>query len=380
MLWTGDEFSFECERVRILKRIEEEGLGPVVYWMQRDQRAQDNWALLFAQSLALSKNVPLVVVFNVVPKFLDATWRQYHFMLEGLRQLKETLEGHNIPLLVSFGDPVEQMPSLLKQLRASCLVCDFNPLRIVRKWKQELAELVDVTFYEVDAHNIVPAFFVSNKQEYGAYTLRQKIKRHIRTFLHEFPKLKKMTPCGIQQRFDLKELAQKLQIDFSVAPIDWLRPGEHGAMQLLQDFLKHKLKHYAELRNDPTVDGTSNLSAHLHFGHISAQRVALEVSKFHKEHSESVEVFLEELIVRRELADNFCFYNPNYDSFDGFLAWAKKTLLEHEKDERNHLYSFEELESAKTHDALWNAAQRQLLKTGKMHNYMRMYWAKKILE
>jgi deoxyribodipyrimidine photo-lyase len=375
-----ENFSINAKRVRILKSVESKRIGPVVYWMQRDQRCQDNWALLFAQSLALSKDVPLIVLFNVVAKFLDATYRQYHFMLNGLLEVKKHLEDYNIPLLVSFGEPAQQIARILKQLNASCLVCDFNPLRIVRRWKEELLKRIDIPCYEVDAHNIVPAFFVSDRLEHGAYTLRPKIKRNLKTFLDEFPKLSKMKPCGVSQQLNLKEIVERLQIDFSVQPVEWLKPGESHARQVLEQFLKEKLKHYQALRNDPTVDGTSNLSPYLHFGQISAQRVALEVSKFHDRYPSSVEAFLEELIVRRELSDNFCLYNPNYDSFEAFPNWAKETLLKHEKDERKYIYSLEELENAKTHDELWNAAQRQLTKTGKMHGYMRMYWAKKILE
>ncbi len=368
------------KKVRTLKEVGIERTGPVVYWMQRDQRFQDNWALLFAQNLALRKDVPLIVLFNVVPKFLDATYRQYHFMLNGILEVKKHLEEYNIPLLVSFGEPAQQIARILKELDASCLVCDFNPLRIVRKWKEELLEKIDIPCYEVDAHNIVPAFFISNKQEYGAYTLRLKMKKYMKEFLEDFPRLIKMKSSGIRQDLDLNEITKKLEIDFSVQPVEWLKPGESHARQVLERFLNEKLEHYEALRNDPTVDGTSNLSPYLHFGQISAQRVALEVLKFRDKYPSSVEAFLEELIVRRELSDNFCLYNPNYDSFEAFPNWAKETLLRHEKDERRYIYSLEELENAKTHDELWNAAQRQMIKTGKMHGYMRMYWAKKILE
>ena len=368
------------KRVRTLKEVDVERTGPVVYWMQRDQRSQDNWALLFAQDLALSKDVPLIVLFNVVAKFLDATYRQYHFMLSGLLEVKKNLQEYNIPLIVSFGEPAQQIARTLKELNASCLVCDFNPLRIVRSWKEELLEKIDIPCYEVDAHNIVPAFFISNKQEYGAYTLRPKMKKYMKEFLEDFPRLIKMKSSGIRQDLDLNEITKKLEIDFSVQPVEWLKPGESHARQVLEQFLNEKLERYEALRNDPTVDGTSNLSPYLHFGQISAQRVALEVLKFHDEYPSSVEAFLEELIVRKELSDNFCFYNSNYDSFEAFPNWAKETLLKHEKDERKYVYSLEELENAKTHDELWNAAQRQLTKTGKMHGYMRMYWAKKILE
>jgi deoxyribodipyrimidine photo-lyase len=147
----------------------------------------------------------------------------------------------------------------------------------------------------------------------------------------------------------------------------------------LKAFLKNKLGFYEERSNNPTADGLSNLSPYLHFGQISAQRVALEVSRTEAQQN-GKEAFLEELIVRRELSDNFCYYNENYDHFEGFPNWAKETLNKHRNDTRPYIYSLDTLEDARTHDELWNAAQRQMIVKGKMHGYMRMYWAKKILE
>jgi deoxyribodipyrimidine photo-lyase len=164
-----------------------------------------------------------------------------------------------------------------------------------------------------------------------------------------------------------------------VAEIEWIKPGEKEGKMTLKNFIKTRLSDYDKDRNDPNRDAQSDLSPYLHFGQISAQRVALEVLKDSKE-DQNRDAFLEELIVRRELADNYCFYNPDYDKFQGFPDWAKKTLHEHRKDKREYNYPNEQFEEGKTQDALWNAAQIQMVKTGKMHGYMRMYWAKKILE
>ena len=161
--------------------------------------------------------------------------------------------------------------------------------------------------------------------------------------------------------------------------VNWLTPGEQAARARLEHFLEHQLSFYGDRRNDPTQKGQSDLSPYLHFGQLAPQRVALEVEDCAGSDA-SREAFLEELIVRRELADNYCFYQPHYDSFAGFPAWAQKTLNEHRQDRREYLYSLEELESAQTHDALWNAAQREMVQRGKMHGYLRMYWAKKLLE
>jgi deoxyribodipyrimidine photo-lyase len=178
---------------------------------------------------------------------------------------------------------------------------------------------------------------------------------------------------------DWKDIKNSIKVNRDVNEIDWLKSGEQNAQIVLKDFLEKKLDRYAEERNDPNKNVLSNLSPYLHFGQISAQRIALTVNQFYGNHPSS-DSFLEELIVRRELSDNFCYYNTKYDSFEGFPDWAKKTLNDHRKDKREFIYSLEEFEKAKTHEDLWNAAQIEMVKTGKMHGYMRMYWAKKILE
>jgi deoxyribodipyrimidine photo-lyase len=164
----------------------------------------------------------------------------------------------------------------------------------------------------------------------------------------------------------------QLNINTQIKPITWLTPGPQAAQQTLQHFLVHKAATYATDRNDPAKNALSNLSPYLHFGHISAQHIALQTT-----HLES---FFEELVVRRELADNFCHYNPHYDSLAGAPNWSQQTLADHQHDPREYLYTQQELEQALTHDPAWNAAQVEMVTTGKMHGYMRMYWAKKILE
>jgi deoxyribodipyrimidine photo-lyase len=148
----------------------------------------------------------------------------------------------------------------------------------------------------------------------------------------------------------------------------------------LQSFINSRLKIFNSKRNDPTVNALSNLSPWFHFGQISVQRAILEVQKHKSKCSEGVAAFCEEAIARRELSDNFCFHNKNYDNFKGLHDWARKTLNDHRKDKRPFLYTEKELDEGKTHDDLWNAAEIQLKREGKMHGFLRMYWAKKILE
>jgi len=357
------------------------GSGPVVYWMSRDQRAHDNWALLYAQELALEKKCSLTVVFCLVPEFLSATIRQYGFMIKGLQEVENELNRKNIGFVLLAGSPASELPSFIKKTQAHTLIADFDPLKIKRAWKQTVANNIEVPFFEVDAHNIVPGWIASSKQEFGAYTLRPKLNRLLPEFLEEFPTLKKH-PCADSLRLsrtDWKKAVRTLKINKTVSEVSWIVPGEKAARTALKHFLQNRLANYDKQRNDPTRDGQSNLSPYLHFGQLSAQRIALEVSKA-SANQQDREAFLEELIVRRELADNFCFYNENYDRFTGFPDWAQKTHAVHRKDRREYLYSREEFEQAKTHDALWNAAQVEMVECGKMHGYMRMYWAKKILE
>ena len=207
-----------------------------------------------------------------------------------------------------------------------------------------------------------------------------KIHKALPEFLETFPRIKKH-PVPWKNKLiqiDWKSVSQTPGIG-QVPAVDWIKPGGKAALRKLKDFIEKKLVSYFVRRNDPTADGQSDLSPYIHFGQISAQRIALEIYDAPINRS-AREAFLEELIVRRELADNFCFYNPDYDTFDGFPEWAKKTLNAHRKDNRQYLYSVDQFENAMTHDDLWNAAQMQMVKKGKMHGYMRMYWAKKILE
>lgn len=355
--------------------------GPVVYWMSRDQRAFDNWALLFAQQLALKNNNPLFVVFNLVDNFLEAGKRQFLFMLKGLRETAGQLADHNITFVLLHGKPEVEIPAFIKEHNCAALVTDFDPLRIKRIWKRDTAKKINIPFYEVDAHNIVPCLFVSNKEEYAAFTIRPKIHKNLMEFLDDFPHLQRMKASSsvTNNKINWEDLVNNLKKVNPASEINWINPGWSSAVNNLKNFIENKLENYNEDRNDPNKDAQSNFSPYLHFGQISAQRIAIETKKING-NKEPEESFLEELLVRRELSDNFCYYNKNYDSFEGFPNWAKKTLNEHREDKREYIYSLKKLEEAKTHEDLWNAAQMEMVNKGKMHGYMRMYWAKKILE
>ncbi len=352
----------------------------VLYWMSRDQRVTDNWALLYAQEVAIKLKQPLIVMFSLAPAFLGATIRQYGFMLRGLHDVAQKLHRKNIPFILLFGQPSDEVPAFVSKHNIGLIVTDFDPLRIKLLWKEQVSRLVVTPFHEVDAHNIVPCRLASAKQEYAAYTIRPKINRLLGDFLTPFSTLKKHPYNFTERTEDVNwpELIAKVPVDRSVQEVSWIVPGENAALAALRSFIADG-SGYAEKRNDPAKNGQSGLSPYLHFGQISAQRVALEVMRS-KVKKASRDAFLEELIIRRELADNFCLHNSSYDSFDGFPEWAQTTLMKHLKDRREYTYSLSDFEQAKTHDDLWNAAQREMVIRGKMHGYMRMYWAKKILE
>ncbi|MSM40713.1 MAG: deoxyribodipyrimidine photo-lyase [Geobacter sp.] len=355
--------------------------GPVVYWMSREQRVADNWALLHAQELALQRQAPLAVVFCLAPAFLGATIRQYGFMLAGLAGTAEHLARLGIPLFLLRGEPVETLPAFIESHTVACLVADFDPLRVKTGWQRQVAERTGIPFVQVDAHNIVPCWIASGKQEYGAYTLRPKLRRLLPEFLTDFPPLQQQqTPWpGEVPRVDWQAVKKGLVVDRSVAEVTWRIPGETAALAAMADFIDTGLAVYHERRNDPNLAGQSGLSPYLHFGQLAPQRLALEAARC-SGGAPGGEAFLEELVIRRELSDNFCLHNGEYDSCAGFPAWAQKSLDAHRGDDRPYRYSASQLERGETHDPLWNAAQQEMVALGRMHGYLRMYWAKKILE
>jgi deoxyribodipyrimidine photo-lyase len=382
------------KRIRTLKQ-GKSGDGPVVYWMSRDQRVEDNWALLFAREIAKDADVPFVVVFCLTTNFLGAGRRHYDFMIKGLQELETTLLRKKIPFFSLHGDPGQKIPRFVKKCGIGTLVTDFSPLRIKADWVEKIIPEIGIPFFEVDAHNVVPCWKASPKQEYAAHTFRPKLYGLLPEFLEEFPELEPnpdsflistgegmMETLSDAQGIGIKEFLSEgisgKSNDTFFEP-EHFKPGEKAARRAMENFLSEKLDSYHKLRNDPTKNALSNLSPYLHFGQISAQRVVLEVEKA-KSDPESKKAFLDEILVWKEIADNFCYYNSGYDSFESFPEWAKKSLDAHRHDRRSYVYTLEEFEAGKTHDPLWNASQMELLRTGKMHGYMRMYWAKKILE
>lgn len=367
----------DLSRVRDVKQ-GTAGEGPVIYWMSRDQRCRDNHALAFAQAEALRMHRPLAVAFALSPSFLGATLRQYGFMLRGLEEVEQDLSALDIPFHLLTEGP-RALISFLRELRPALVVEDFDPLRIKKEWKHTVRASTACPHREVDAHNIVPCWVASPKQEWAARTLRPKLARLIGMFLPDLPQVVPHPYPGKEApAWDVSSILGSLDIDRGVRETD-VRPGRKAGEMTFRAFIDHRLEHYPEDRNDPLRYGQSGLSPYLHFGNISPQRVALEVQRSSSS-TDAKETFLEELVVRRELSDNFCFYNPEYDRYEGLPEWSRRTLEKHAMDPREDLYTLQELEAGETTDDLWNAMQNELVTQGRMHGYLRMYWAKKVLE
>ena len=370
---------FDIRRIKKLNKINYTS-GGVVYWMQRDRRFKNNWALIHAQNLALKHKVPLTVFYSLNGNFTNANLRQYGFLLKGLAESIEEYKNHGIPFHLRRGEVNSALNKYIKNLNVGYLVTDFSPLKVYKKRVKSAINDLKIPFDMVDAHNIIPSWVVSKKQEFAAHTIRRKIHILLDEFLHPFPKIIPH-PFNVRSSFEILDtdlILSELKIDNSVQEVRWLNPGEKNGNLVLQNYLKIRFDKSGELRNNPNENSLSNLSPYIHFGQLSAQEIAIKANTIQE--SVGKDSFLEQLIVRRELSDNFCYYNNNYDSFNGFHSWAQKSLNEHRIDQREFLYSLSDFENAQTHDDLWNAAQRQMIEKGKMHGFMRIYWAKKILE
>jgi deoxyribodipyrimidine photo-lyase len=352
----------------------------VVYWMQRAQRALDNPALEVAVQAANLLRKPCVVFFAPVPFYPRANLRHYHFLNQGIPSIAAGLKKRGIGFVLRKY-PDHHLLKFCEQVRPALVVGDENPMREPEEWRQKVADQLHVPFWTVDADVVVPSKLLM-KEQYGAYTARPVIRRLLPEFLQPVgntrAKVQWRPPRGLQSLARDVYITEGWQIDRSIAPVKNVVGGTDQALKRLKSFVKNDLANYPVDRNKPERDGTSRLSAYLHFGHIGPHTVALAVQKADAPKA-AKEAYLEQLIVRRELAINFVRFNPDYDNFESGTAWAHKSLAEHADDPRK-IYSERQLEEAQTHDPLWNAAQLQMVKTGFMHNYMRMYWAKKILE
>lgn len=358
----------------------------VVYWMQRAQRGHDNHAVDLAVKIAAELELPLVVYFAAISNFPHANLRHYAFLNRGLVDVEEDLAARNIAFVMRRA-PHESHEKFFADVEAAMVIGDENPMREPERWRKHLASVLQVPFWTVDTDVVVPSKLI-DKAQYGAYTIRPRIQRVLPDFLHPCENLKAdrewKRPRGFHSDSVHEDITRGWKdLDRTVEPVAAWEGGTHAALKRLRHFADHMLGDYETSRNKPEIDGSSCMSPYLHFGHIGPLTIALAVEAAVKDDPKlrpARDSYFNELIVWRELAVNFVRYTQNYDSHECAENWAKQTIAEHAKDEREFLYKLGELESARTHDDLWNAAQIQMVRHGWMHNVMRMYWAKKILE
>ncbi len=357
----------------------------VLYWMQRAQRAMDNPALSAAVSVANALEKPVLVFFCLLSRHPVANLRHYTFMIEGVEDTARRLARMHIGFVLRPSDgasPLSELERLCAEVRPAVVVTDENPLRRSDGWRAALAREPGVPLLSVDADVIVPSALLG-REHFAARTIRPRIAEQLERFLRPIGtpsvRIAWRAPAGLRSADFATLLPGGLQIDRTVSAASDFRGGSGEGLARLRGFVRNGLGVYATRRNHPELEGTSRLSPYLHFGHLGPHTVALAVREADAPRAVR-DAFLEQLIVRRELAVNFVRYNRSYDRLGGGEPWALATLRRHARDRRRYRYSPAQLEAAETHDPLWNAAQRQMATTGWMHGYVRMYWAKKILE
>ena len=353
----------------------------VVYWMQRAQRALDNPALDTAVELGNELGKPVVAFLAPTPFYPNANLRHYSFLATGIPDIAEDLSRRNVGFVLRTY-PDHSLIKFCEQVRPAIVIGDENPLREAERWRVRASQQLRVPLWTVDADVVVPSRLLG-KEHYAARTIRPRLQELLPQFLSPRRVVKARIPWKkprtLQSLSAHDDHTARWSLDRSVSPVENWQGGTKQALRILTEFVNHRLQDYPEDRNHPELPGTSRLSPYLHFGHIGPLTIAHAVQAASAP-AAAKQAFLEQLIIRRELSVNFVRYNPHYDSFVCLEPWADRSFAQHSADRRPVLYSEEQLEQAETHDPLWNAAQKQMVLTGWMHNYVRMYWAKKILE
>lgn len=386
----------------------------VVYWMNAYRRLHYNFALERAVEWAVHLDQPLVILDALRVGYRWASDRFHRFVLDGIADNQEALARTNVFHYAYVERVLDEGKGLLETLgqNASVVITDDFPCFFLPKAVKAAAHFLPVRLEAVDSNGLLPMHSTERVFE-RAVDFRRHLQKTLLPHLEELPLqdplealplprlAEKSLPKGILSKWPIAEDLRtldlgKLPIDHKVAPVAY-RGGEQAARQCMQTFLNDRIQDYL-LRNHPDENGASGLSPYLHFGHISAHEIFLELtanegwskSRIAKRvsakalgfwgMSEAAESFFDELVTWRELGFNFCSHRPDYDRYASLPKWARDTLAYHEKDVRPYVYTRAQFEKAETHDSLWNAAQTQLLREGRIHNYLRMLWGKKILE
>ncbi|PPK85073.1 deoxyribodipyrimidine photo-lyase type II [Neolewinella xylanilytica] len=379
-------FSVTAERLQQLNDKElKEGGKYVVYWMQESMRAYENPALEYAIRWANDLDTYCVVVFTLIDDFPEANLRHYKFLIEGLKEAADRITERGIKFILLHGPRAEKIAGFVKENDVCAVVTDRAYTRHERKWRSDAADKLEVPLVQVEGNVVVPVETASDKQEYAARTIRKKIMGKVEAFSQEVTETKPDKPSkrvhlsGDMELNSVSGVLDQLKVDRGVKPLDEFVGGTSEARKHLTAFLRSDLKGYADGRLEPAEDATSHISPYLHFGHISPCEIYRKVNDSSAPKSDR-EGYIEELVVRRELAHNFVWYAPDtYDSLEAVPDWAQETMEKHESDKRPHHYTREELENGKTDDEAWNAAMKEMRERGFLPNYMRMYWGKQII-
>ncbi|MFT5449649.1 MAG: deoxyribodipyrimidine photo-lyase [Gammaproteobacteria bacterium] len=356
----------------------------VLYWMQQSQRVGFNPSLQYAIKRANEIDRPVVVAFGLFADYPEANERHFAFMLEGLADVAVQLREQGIKFVVRCGRPDEVCLRLAGH--AALVVCDRGYLKHQVAWRKVVARDAGRQVVQVEGDVVVPVENASHKREFAARTIRPKISRLLDSFLDKDDELcaqRSSLRLRVESDVDVCDtdaVLAGLKVDRSVARVERFHGGSNEAQRRLDRFLHEGLSGYGSARNDPASPQCSNLSPYLHFGQISAVDIVLNARAARGASVDDHAVFVEELVVRRELAINFVHFDPDYDRYKCLPPWARETLDRHRSDKRDVTYTRKELEAAETHDPYWNAAMNEMLRTGYMHNYMRMYWGKKVIE
>lgn len=354
----------------------------IVYWMQSSMRISDNPALELAIHEANTHHQPLLVLFTIDPSIPMANERNFTFMLESLAGVTRDIEGTGAGMCLRTGSAVENVLDVCQEGDASFLITDESHLQEGRIRRTTVAGRANIPVLQVDANVIVPVRQIP-KEQYAAYAIRPKLTRLMDRYLQTAPEQAVKDSHAIPVDSDLydvdvKRILRKLNLP-AVEPSPLYHGGESRAMQSLREFVDNKLDGYTESRNRPDLNGTSDMSPYLRFGCISPVSMLREVMDSGKR-AEEIEAFIEEAFVRRELAENFTFFDKNYRSLACLPEWARRTLDGHRDDPRPAQFSLDVLEEGRTGDELWDASQYEMRRTGKMSGYMRMYWGKRVIE
>ncbi|KAF0226816.1 MAG: deoxyribodipyrimidine photo-lyase [Erysipelotrichaceae bacterium] len=352
----------------------------VVYWISRALRIIDNQALFAAQQEAIKHKEPLLVFFNLYADFPHANTRNMDFLLKGLAEVSLKLEKLNIPALVMQGDVVSNLDKLNQQVEIRSIFTEhqvLRPVRVVHERVGAWAFQNRISFTKINTACVIPVWITSPKLEYSAKTIRNKIMNQYIPYLEQtYPLVSHPYPSPIKERFTINDAELILsKNNWKQLSLSTLKPGEDAANEVLDDFIKNRLQNY-DRRNEIDSQGQSHLSAYLHFGMLSPLKMIRTVKETNHPNAA---LFIEEAMVRRELAENYCFYQEHYDSLIGAWSWAQATLNTHRLDQRTYLYTLEDFENARTHDELWNTCQKMVVEDGYLHSYLRMYWAKMVL-